>query len=66
MQGDLIELHATQAETLLRRLLAADDDLSDLQVLPLSLEDAFLSLNAPAHAQDRPTTTTSERREEIA
>lgn len=55
-QGELIELQATHAESLLRRLLDADAELSDLQVLPLSLEDAFLSLNQPAQ-RSAPTDT---------
>jgi ABC-2 type transport system ATP-binding protein len=49
--GDRIELRTASAEPLLRRLLAADPLLSNLEVLPLSLEEAVVSITAaPANA----------------
>jgi ABC-2 type transport system ATP-binding protein len=45
-QGELVEIRSSQPEQLLRRLLAADGNLSDLELSPLSLEEAFLSLTA--------------------
>ncbi len=50
-------LIATQPEALLRTLLARDATLSDLEVLPAALEDAFLALTAePTQApQSRPS-----------
>ena len=39
-------VRSRHSEALLRRWLAADPRLSDLQVLPLSLDDAFLSLTS--------------------
>ena len=47
-QGELVEIRSSQPEQLLRRLLAADASLSDLELSPLSLEEAFLSLTATA------------------
>jgi ABC-2 type transport system ATP-binding protein len=44
----LVELVSDDAEGLLRRWLAADDVLSDLEVRALNLEEAFLSLTTPA------------------
>ncbi len=47
------ELLTRDAEALLRRWLAADASLHDLELRPLSLEEAFLTLtagSAPAHA----------------
>ena len=49
-EGERTEIRSAQPEALLRRLLAADPDLSGLEVLPLSLEEAFLSLTADAAA----------------
>lgn len=46
--GELVELRSRRPEDLLRRLLAADTSLSDLELAPLSLEEAFLTLTAPA------------------
>ena len=65
-QGELTELQVTHAESILRRLLDADAELSDLQVLPLSLEDAFLSLNEPARQSPHSETRVDARREETA
>lgn len=48
MDGERCEIRTAQPEALLRRLLAADASLSDLEVLPLSLEEAFLTLTANA------------------
>ena len=48
------ELLTRDAEPLLRRWLAADEGLRDLEVRPLSLEEAFLTLTAgpaPAHTR---------------
>lgn len=48
--GSTTTITATQPETLLRTLLAQDPTLSDLEVLPDALEDAFLALTAdPIH-----------------
>lgn len=44
--GELVELRSCRPEDLLRQLLAADAGLSDLELAPLSLEEAFLSLTA--------------------
>lgn len=44
--GELVELRSRRPEDLLRHLLAADAGLSDLELAPLSLEEAFLSLTA--------------------
>jgi ABC-2 type transport system ATP-binding protein len=43
-----IEIRSAQPEALLRRLLAADPGLADLEVLPLGLEEAFLTLTGTA------------------
>ena len=51
--GDLLELRTPSAESLLRRLLAADAQLSDLEVLPLSLEEAFVTLTAASVKQEK-------------
>lgn len=45
-----IELVAGDAEALLRRWLAADPGLADLEVRPLSLEEAFLTITAAPRA----------------
>ena len=45
-EGDRLELRTGRAEALLRRLLAADAGLADLEVLQLGLEDAFIALTA--------------------
>jgi ABC-2 type transport system ATP-binding protein len=45
--GELVELRSRRPEDLLRHLLAADTGMTDLELLPLSLEEAFLSLTAP-------------------
>jgi ABC-2 type transport system ATP-binding protein len=45
-----IELVAGDAEGLLRRWLAADPGLAELEVRPLSLEEAFLTITAAPHA----------------
>lgn len=50
VDGERTELRSAQPEALLRRLLAADAALCELEVLPLSLEEAFLSLTADAAA----------------
>ncbi|MBL8245046.1 MAG: ABC transporter ATP-binding protein [Rhodanobacteraceae bacterium] len=50
MDGERCEIRTAHPEALLRRLLAADASLSELEVLPLSLEEAFLSLTNPATA----------------
>jgi len=42
----ITELLTRDAESLLRRWLAADASLADLEVRPLSLEEAFLTLTA--------------------
>jgi len=42
--GELVEIRSRQPESLLRRLLAADAELAELELAPLSLEEAFLSL----------------------
>jgi ABC-2 type transport system ATP-binding protein len=44
------DLVSNDVERLLRRWLAADANLSELEVRPLNLEEAFLSLTAPAAA----------------
>ena len=50
----ITEVLTRDAEALLRRWLAADDSLRDLEVRPLSLEEAFLTLTAgPLPAQPR-------------
>ncbi len=49
-----IECQSDQVEALLRRLLAADPGLSELEVLPLSLEEAFVTLNQQAPPPARP------------
>jgi ABC-2 type transport system ATP-binding protein len=46
--GELVEIRSSQPEQLLRKLLAADTSLSELELSPLSLEEAFLSLTATA------------------
>ncbi|HMB57196.1 MAG TPA: ABC transporter ATP-binding protein [Arenimonas sp.] len=43
---DSIEVVSNDVEAVLRRWLVADDRLADLEVRPLSLEEAFLSLTA--------------------
>jgi len=48
--ANVIELRTPSAEALLRRLLAADTQLADLEVLPLSLEEAFVTLTAAPRA----------------
>ena len=48
MDGEHCEIRSAQPEALLRRLLAADASAGDLEVLPLSLEEAFLTLTANA------------------
>ncbi|QSA97256.1 ABC transporter ATP-binding protein [Methylococcus sp. EFPC2] len=45
------ELVSYDAESVLRRWLANDESLTELEVRPLSLEEAFLSLTAPALEQ---------------
>ena len=51
VEQGVTELLSRDAEALLRRWLAEDAALSDLEVRPLSLEEAFLSLTArPAAA----------------
>ncbi len=53
MDGERCEIRTAQPEALLRRWLAADASLSDLEVLPLSLEEAFLTLTADTtHIQE--------------
>lgn len=50
--GGRVELRTSSAESVLRQLLAADPQLADLEVLPLSLEEAVISLTAaPVGAQ---------------
>jgi len=44
-----IALRTTEPEALLRRLLAADPSISDLEVLPLSLEEALINLTSTAN-----------------
>ena len=44
LDGERVEVHSGQVEALLRRWLAADPALDELEVRPLSLEDAFLTL----------------------
>ncbi len=46
-EGEWIDLRSTRPEALLRRLLAADPALDQLEVAPLSLEEAFLTLTRP-------------------
>lgn len=54
----MVEVRSSDPEGLLRRWLLADDRMSDLEVRPLNLEEAFLSLTAPhAHV---PSITTEE------
>lgn len=53
--GDVTEIRSDRAERLVARLLAADPALSDLEVLPLSLEEAFLALT-----RDTTTNTTTQ------
>ncbi len=48
MADGITELVSDDAERLLRRWLAGDDALSDLEVRALNLEEAFLSLTTPA------------------
>lgn len=43
-RAGITELRTNDAEAVLRRLLAADAQLSGLEVLPLALDDAFLAL----------------------
>ncbi len=50
--GDRVELRTRAAEALLRRLLAADPNLSDLELAPLGLEDAFLAITADDRLQE--------------
>lgn len=45
---DRLEVTSSDVEGLLRRWLAADASLADLEVRPLNLEEAFLSLTATA------------------
>ncbi|MBK8067358.1 MAG: ABC transporter ATP-binding protein [Rhodanobacteraceae bacterium] len=52
MDGERCEICSGQPEALLRRLFAADASACDLEVLPLSLEEALLTLTADA--QKRP------------
>lgn len=59
IENGLIECQSHAVEALLRRLLAADASLCELQVLPLSLEEAFVALNqqhAPNDAHSHATT----------
>ena len=44
LDGDRVELFATNAESVVRVLLAGDAELSDLEVTNVGLEDAFLAL----------------------
>lgn len=48
VEGGVTCLNTGTPEDLLRRLLAADPGLSGLEVLPLSLEEAFIQLTAPS------------------
>jgi ABC-2 type transport system ATP-binding protein len=50
VDGGLVELGTATPEALLRRWLAADDTLSELEVRALSLEDTFLTLTTAARA----------------
>jgi len=43
-EGHTIELRSADAEPLLRRLLDADPQLADIEVMPLSLEEALAAL----------------------
>ena len=43
-RAGITELRTNDAESVLRKLLAADPQLSGLEVLPLALDDAFLAL----------------------
>ncbi|KRG43803.1 multidrug ABC transporter ATP-binding protein [Stenotrophomonas pictorum JCM 9942] len=49
-EGDRLHLACDQVEAVVRRLLAADPDLSALEVKPAGLEEAFYDLTHP-HAQ---------------
>ncbi len=51
-ESDVLEIRTPCAEPLLRRLLVTDQHLTDLEVLPLSLEEAFVTLTAaPDHLE---------------
>lgn len=50
-RGGVIEVRSSQAEALLRRWLAADDGLAELEVQALTLEEAFVSLTRAPSAQ---------------
>ncbi|GMU43380.1 MAG: ABC transporter ATP-binding protein [Xanthomonadales bacterium] len=52
VEGERTEICSHAPEVLLRRLLAADADLVDLEVLPLSLEEAFLTLTATSASKE--------------
>jgi len=47
-EGDRVMLRTGRAEALLRRLLTADPELSELELAPLGLEEAFLALTDPS------------------
>ncbi len=55
--GDRIELHTTDADTLVRDLVRSGVDFRDLQVAPSSLEEAFLTLTDESRADRQPATT---------
>lgn len=46
-EGEWLDVRSTRPEALLRRMLAADPALDQLEVAPLSLEEAFLTLTRP-------------------
>ncbi len=53
-EGGTLELRTPRAEALLRRLLDADPHIADLEVLPLSLEEALAALSSPhSHALEQ-------------
>ena len=57
VEQGVTELLTRDAEALLRRWLAADDALADLEVRPLSLEEAFLTLTSRPAAAGLPLET---------
>lgn len=51
-EAGVTECRTHSVESLLLRLFAADPQLHDLEVLPLSLEEAVLALSASGHARE--------------
>jgi ABC-2 type transport system ATP-binding protein len=51
-EQEVIEVRSAEPEALLRRWLALDPQLAELEVRPLSLEEAFLSLTASRHPEE--------------